>query len=68
MVSRPCLGKDIKRGNPAPSVSDRTGQGCPAISPGREPRRNPFAQPWVAEATSIDTPGPMVELIDTFFM
>lgn len=61
--SVPRLGQDIKRGDPAPAVSD-----------GRE---GPEARPVLplageshsatASATATPTPGPMVELSEIFF-
>lgn len=47
------LGQD-RAGEPAPPFPDCSGKFQ--------------AQAETAEATSIDTPGPMVELIETFFM
>ena len=60
----PYLRKDIKRVSPHPP--SRTGRGGfrPAI-PSPQAGNSQLA---VAEATSTDTPGPMVELIETFFM
>lgn len=70
----PHLRKDIKPGRPGTLRLGQDGAtGRPAI-PGlhRETRRVGFyptiAQFAVADATSTDTPGPMVELIETFFM
>lgn len=60
----PHLRKDIKPVSRHPP--SRTGRGGwrPAI-PGPKAGNSQLA---VADATSTDTPGPMVELIETFFM
>ena len=76
------LGKDLAVFTHRPSVSDRhpesgrfgmepasyvrmgrMASGRPRSSAGGLPEN----QAWMAEARSSDTPGPMVELIETFF-
>ena len=61
----PHLRKDIKPGYPG---TLRLGQDGAAFAPPFPARKPENSQLAVADATSTDTPGPMVELIETFFM